>query len=162
MKRVCGITHELLRDVIFTSSHRNSCDFKELRERENSSVSRCLPRRILLLIHLKAKQTKVLTRISLNFRDSPARWRFRAVGYARRGCRTRGKNGRRSWNGTSVSSKIHAGSWTCCVVRYLNLFRYKIYDSQAFLFKKLAIIEVFADSMNELSFLLFTMPACPS
>ena len=33
MERVCGVTHELLRDVIFASSHRNSCDFREPRER---------------------------------------------------------------------------------------------------------------------------------
>ena len=45
---------------------------------------------------------------------------------------------------------------------WYNIYSYKIYDSQAVLFKQLAIIEVFADSMNELSCLLFTMPACPS
>ena len=38
-----------------------------------------------------------------------------------------------------------------------NLFFYKIYDSHAFLFKQLALIEVFANSMNESSCLLFTM-----
>ena len=67
MERVCGVTHELLHDVIFASLHRNSCAFREPIERENSSVSRCLPRRILLLVHLEAKQRKVLTGISLNF-----------------------------------------------------------------------------------------------
>ena len=65
-------------------------------ERVNSSVFRCLHHRILLLVHLEAYEGKVFTRNCWIFRDSSLRWRFKAVGYAWRGCRTRGKNDWRS------------------------------------------------------------------